>query len=144
MVSDQLPHVFTVEQQTANQGRKAALAETLVTGEAILFVGAGCSVPLGYADWPSLMEDLEQLAINCGGAFKADTKMRKQDSLRYADELKDHIRNVTGHLGRYYQRLYRLYEEKVPAFDELHQMLVQLPTRGIVTTNYDPALEAPL
>lgn len=144
MVAEQLPPVFSPEQRTANEARKDTLAEILASGEAVLFVGAGCSVPLGYPAWPGLMQELEQLAIDCGGGFKGNKNMREQDSLRYADEIKDHIKRVTGNLNRYHHCLYRLYEQKNPPFDELHKMLVRLPTRGIVTTNYDPALDAAL
>lgn len=144
MVAERLPPVFSTQERSANEARKAALADTLASTEAVLFVGAGCSVPLGYPAWPSLMQNLEQVAIDCGGAFKADETMRQQDTLRYADRIKDHIRHVAGNLNRYHQRLYRLYEHKTPPFGELHEMLVRLPTRGIVTTNYDPALDAAL
>lgn len=144
MIVEQLPPVFSPEQRTANEARKTALTDILASREAVLFVGAGCSVPLGYPAWADLMQKLEQLAIDCGNDFKVDKNMREQDALRYADEIKDHIRRRTGNLNQYYQRLYRLYEQKTPPFDELHEMLVQLPTKGIVTTNYDPALEAAL
>ena len=33
---------------------------------------------------------------------------------------------------------------KSPAHDDFHRMLVELPVRGILTTNYDTVLEAAL
>lgn len=40
--------------------------------------------------------------------------------------------------------LYGLFEPKSPAYDEFHRLLVDLPVRGILTTNYDTVLEAAL
>ncbi len=49
-----------------------------------------------------------------------------------------------GDLGRYYAFLDELFKPKSPAYDEFHRMLVDLPFRGILTTNYDTVLEEAL
>ena len=77
----------------------------------------------------------------CGAGLD---QTRKGDPLAYAEDIKLHIRDKTDNLRRYHDFLYELFKRKSPPFDDLHRMLVSLPFRGILTTNYDTVLEAAL
>ena len=136
--------IFTPEERNANTERKRELIELVASGEAILIVGAGSSVRVGYPDWPNLLKQLEDLAIRVGNDFKPDEEKRKKDPLVYAEDIKSHIHNKTGCLGEYHDWLYELFQPKFPAFDEFHRLLVKLPVRGILTTNYDTVLKEAL
>ena len=137
--------IFTTEEEeNENTKRREELINLVASGETILIVGAGSSKCVGYPDWPELLEKLEDLASKCGGHFKPDEEKREDDPLEYAEDIKSHICNKRGNLGIYHDLLYELFQPKPPAFDDLHKMLVLLPFRGILTTNYDTVLKEAL
>ncbi len=136
--------IFTPEERDENTRRKRDLIELVDSGEAILFVGAGSSVRVGYPDWSSLLQKLEDLASKCGDDFKPNiVKCKNSDPLEYleyAEYIKSYISEKTDDIDRYYALLYDLFEPKKPSYNEFHRLLVELPFRGILTTNYDPVL----
>jgi hypothetical protein len=139
-----LPEVFTPEERNENAERKRELIKLVVSGEAVLMVGSGSSARLKYVTWDGLLEKLEELAIQCGDGLD---QSRKKDLLVYAEDIKSHINEKTGSLKRYHDCLYDLFKRKSPPCepcDDFHKMLVSLPFRGILTTNYDTVLEAAL
>jgi hypothetical protein len=136
-----LPEVFTSEERNENAERKRELINLVVSGEAVLIVGSGSSTRVGYETWDELLNKLGKLAIQCGGDLN---QSRKNDMLAYAEDIKSHINEETGSLKRYYDCLYELFKRKSPPCDDFHKMLVSLPFRGILTTNYDTVLEAAL
>ena len=133
--------IFTSEEWDENEERKRELIELVASGEAMLMVGSGSSARVRYVTWDGLLQELENLANRCGAGLD---QTRKGDALAYAEDIKSHIKNKTGDLGRYYALLDELFKPKSPAYDEFHRMLVDLPFRGILTTNYDTVLEAAL
>ena len=135
------PEIFTPEERDENEERKRELIDLVASGEAILIVGAGSSARVGYVTWKGLLKELEDLANECGAGLNQE---RKGDDLAYAEDIKSHIYNEMGDLGRYYAFLDELFKPKSPAYDEFHRMLVDLPFRGILTTNYDTVLEEAL
>ena len=135
--------IFTTE-ENENTKRKEELTKLVASGEAVLIVGAGSSRRVDYPDWPELLEKLEDLASKWDDDFKRNSERRETAPLAYAEEIKSHIRDKTGNLDRYYGLLYELFQPKPPAFDDLHKMLVLLPFRGILTTNYDTVLKEAL
>ena len=116
------------------------LIELVASGEAILIVGAGSSARVGHVTWDGLLEELEDLANRCGTGLD---QTRKDDPLEYAKDIKSHIEK-TDDIGKYYDLLDQLFKPKSPAYDEFHRLLIDLPFRGILTTNYDSVLEAAL
>ena len=135
------PEIFTPEERDENEERKRELIDLVASGEALLIVGAGSSARVGYVTWKGLLKELEDLANECGAGLNQE---RKGDDLAYAEDIKSHIYNEMGDLGRYYAFLDELFKPKSPAYDEFHRMLVDLPFRGILTTNYDTVLEEAL
>ena len=138
------PETFTPKEQNENEERKRELIELVASGEAVLIVGAGSSARVGYVTWEGLLKELEDLANECGCDFEKDEEKRVRKPLEYAEDIKSHIRNKTGDLGRYYALLYELFQPNAQGYDEFHRLLVDLPFRGILTTNYDTVLEAAL
>ena len=132
--------IFTPEERNQNEERKRELIELVASGEAILIVGAGSSARVGYVTWNGLLEELEDLANRCGAGLD---QTRKGDKLAYAEDIKSHIEK-TDDIGKYYDLLDQLFMPKSPAYDEFHRLLIDLPFRGILTTNYDTVLEAAL
>ena len=135
------PEIFTPEERDENEERKRELIELVASGEAILIVGAGSSARVRYVTWEGLLEELENLANRCGEGLD---QTRKGDALAYVEDIKSHINNKMGSLRRYQDFLYESFKQKSPPFDDFHKMLVSLPFRGILTTNYDTVLEAAL
>lgn len=136
-----ITEIFTPEERNENEERKRELIDLVVSGEAVLIVGSGSSARLGYVTWNGLIEELENLANGCGEGLD---QRRKNDLLVYAEDIKLHICNKTGSLSRYHGCLYNLFRRRSPPCDDFHKMLVSLPFRGILTTNYDTVLEAAL
>ena len=135
------PEIFTPEERDENEERKRELIDLIASGEAILIVGAGSSARVGYVTWEGLLEELEDLANECGAGLNEE---QKGDDLAYAEDIKSHIRDKTGGLGRYYALLQSLFSPKDPPCQDFHRKLVSLPFRGILTTNYDTVIEAAL
>ena len=133
--------IFTLENE--NNERKHELIKLIDSGEAILIVGAGSSKRIDYPDWSCLLKKLENLAVRWGDGFQPNEGKSESAPLVYAEEIKSSMYRA-GNLGKYHALLYRLFNQKDPPFDNFHRRLVSLPFRGILTTNYDPVLEAAL
>ena len=137
------PEILTPEEQDENTERTLELIELVASGEAVLIVGAGSSRRVSYPDWQGLLKELEDLASECAG-FKPNEGRRANASLAYAEEIKSHILGKMCNLNRYYALLESLFSPKDPRCTDFHRLLVSLPFRGILTTNYDSVLEAAL
>ncbi len=117
-----------------------------ISQEPVLIIGSGCSARLRYPTWPVLLSKLAALAR--GIAADHDTEFRSaepdppQDPLRYADEIKAFINRCDGKLDRYFSFLSGEFRER--DIDDFHRLLVKIPSRGILTTNYDPSLDLAL
>lgn len=131
--------IFNSEELKENDERKRELIKFVASEEAVLIVGAGSSVRVGYLDWSGLLKKLEDLA---GDDFKSDDIRRKENPLGYAEDVKSHISK--NKKERYEALLYDLFKPKNYPVDNLHKTLVRLPFRGILTTNYDTVLETAL
>ncbi len=93
---------------------------------AFLWVGAGLSIPAGYPSWTQLIERLRGASV--------EPLQDVSDPLQAIDAF---VRvNGTGLLS---QQLQDIFEYKPPLL--YHQELIQLPWKGIITTNYDELLE---
>ena len=138
--------LLTPEELAQNEGRKRAMVDLFVSEETILVIGAGCSVRLKYPTWRALLSRLESLAAEIakdhGTEFHPDAGQARKDPLRYADGIRAFIYRCDLKLDRYYGFLSREFGRR--EIDTFHRLLVELPSRGILTTNYDPCLEEAL
>lgn len=100
--------------------------ETDPSHGAFLWVGAGLSIPAGYPSWTALIERLREASV--------EPLEDVSDPL----EAIDAFVRVNGK-GLLSQQLLELFDQKSPR--PYHLQLLQLPWRGIVTTNYDELLE---
>ena len=119
--------IFTPEERNENEERKRELIELVASGEATLMVGAGSSARVGYVTWKELLKKLEDLANECGEGLNQE---QKGNDLAYAEDIKSHICNKMGDLGRYYAFLDELFKPESPAYDEFHRLLIDSPFQG--------------
>jgi SIR2-like domain len=138
--------LFTPTELAQNERRKAAMVKLCVSQEPVLIIGSGCSVRLRYPTWPGLLTKLtglaHMIASDRGKEFRPAEPDPPQDLLRYADEIKQFINVCDGRLDRYYGFLSGEFRER--PVDDFHRLLVRIPSRGILTTNYDPSLDLAL
>lgn len=125
-----------------NLGSREAMLDVIGAGEAIAFVGAGLSAPLGYPTWTDLLTKLHALASRVAPFTPSEAS--KTDVLQYAQAIKKHF-ETNGALDEFYSAVGR---EFVPRTElnctDCHHRLVKLPFRAFVTTNYDDSLEQAL
>jgi hypothetical protein len=118
------------------------LIALICSGQAVLMAGAGTSVPR-YGTWDDLLDGLERLAQVHGRDFRAEADRRANDFLSYVDDIATAL-NAAGEGDRYLNYLRTQFAPRDGEVDELHQLLVSLPFRGLMTTNYDPSFSAAL
>ena len=135
--------ILTPKEQDENTKRQDELIELVASGEAVLIVGAGSSMRVGYPGWSGLIKELEKLASKLG-YVKPDEGTGEDDLLAYAEDIKSYIYEQKDGPDKYKAWLYKLFESKPIPFDDCHKKLVSLPFRGILTTNYDPVLDLAL
>ncbi len=135
--------VLNASEVEENKNRLDMLTRLVRSKQAVLFIGAGCSVRLGYPNWRGLLTELESIL---GSEFIIDEekkRMKEHSPLEYADIIRDNARNCNnGSDDRYHQKLHKIFSPKPKSYDDLHEMLINLDFKGIVTTNYDTAIES--
>lgn len=129
---------------SANHTKERAISELCSAFEnkcASLFVGAGISVISGLPSWSGLLGELiDQLKGQPGvpeGLIKDAQKLLKDRSkwLTLAQLLRNELgKTFTDFMGR------RFTDNAVKP-NKIHDTLVQIPWRAIVTTNYDRLIE---
>ena len=135
--------LFSSKELADNQRAKTELIDACVSQESVLVAGAGLSKRLGYPLWNELLGDLRELAVSL--AVRSDGQLEASadcaaDPLCYADHLRKRLEACPNGLDRYHAFLRKHFETRGRR-DALHRQLIELPFRGIVTTNYDPALD---
>lgn len=131
--------IFTPNELEYNSKLKEELFKLVSSGDSILFVGSGLSMPVGFPSWDGLLKQLEALALKVGAGFAVDDDLRKNDPLAYADKVKKHF-NDNSKIDRYNNELHNIFSGKKPNFKDFHKKLVKLPFPLILTTNYDTVL----
>lgn len=115
--------------------KAAQLWEVIRTGNCIAWIGSGLSTSAGYPGWPQAIEALcdacrvERLPVSSPISDEWVRKaMDKADECKQAnlDEYHRTLANLFGTLGEQTRRAYEL--------------IVKLPFKGFVTTNFDPLL----
>ena len=109
------------------------LETSLLSGECVLFVGAGLSRGAGLPDWNVLIAKLtEELKIAPGG---------RHDYLDLAQWYREHFGAAT--LANIISRTFSDPVRR-PQPTLAHYLLMSLPVRHVITTNYDDLLERAL
>jgi SIR2-like domain len=118
------------------------LRELLAAKRAIAFVGAGASAGL-YPLWDGLIRQLADEAVKRGGATDADRATWLRIAPRNPQQA---VRGIKDSLGRQVYGAvlahifgYQTGDDGKP-FTPIQRLLLELPFRGYVTTNYDPGL----
>lgn len=124
----------------ANWPHRDSCLELIRSGEAVAFVGAGLSTPLGYPSWGQLLEKLRREAE--GLPSFNPKRDPDREPLEFADEIKEHFFNQGQHAS--YRRLIgKTFMPSLTGQNHTlsHLHLAKLPFRAIVTTNYDHCIE---
>ena len=106
---------------------------------AVLLVGSGSSIPIGYPSWGQLIVELRDRVVPELAAFP------DEDLLARASLIRTSLEQYPDRVDR--RRLYEQYfsdrfRPRNPSHALFHRTLVQLPFCGMVTTNYDPTIES--
>jgi SIR2-like domain len=119
------------------------LQKLLAEKKAIAFVGAGASAGM-YPLWGEFIGKLADFAVE---KSKAEPKDRDRWKADRTSTPQQRVNTILRKLGEDYYRQF-LRETFAPRYGgdgkrytPIHAMLLRLPFRGFVTTNYDPALE---
>lgn len=114
--------------------------DLVVAGNAILFVGSGCSLRLKYPSWSQLLSELNLLVPDGTSSKELTGKKMSNGELLIAAEM---IKSQIGQ-ERYDGYYKESFGPRNPGHDKLHRNLVNLKFKGFVTTNYDPSLTSAL
>jgi len=136
---------FTEEQRRENERCLDELVELIASRQALAFVGAGSSIPLGFRTWEGLLDELASHAASLGTGFVEQKPNDAGEYLDYASRIKEHILHCSGPkgYGEIIQKLFMRNRATIGLTD-FHRDLVNLPFRAILTTNYDAVLETAL
>jgi hypothetical protein len=114
----------------------------LVQGGAIAFVGAGASAGL-YPLWGGLIRRLADEAVSRGRSTDADRASLLRMSADYPDQVVRGIKAALGD-GIYAEALREIFRPRAGPtgnhFSDLHAVLLRLPFKGCITTNFDTGL----
>lgn len=114
------------------------LIEAVCRNTCVAFVGAGLSVGAGMPTWKKLTE----LMINDGeirGLISDGDDIRKELENNRIIEVNELVRNQLGP-HNYYRLLRNVFAISAEPTKN-HELIVDIPFRGIITTNYDKILE---
>jgi tetratricopeptide (TPR) repeat protein len=127
------------------------LEEAITTNNLVLFVGAGCSVPLKFPSWSQLIKDiLQDLDKRFGD--KSDTNFKNilngvQSGRRSLFEALNKIEGDVDHGSTYKIKSKEIVNAQIesvakslPEQSVVHSLLWNISSK-IITTNYDNALE---
>jgi hypothetical protein len=127
-----------------NSGCREAMLSLIGSHETVAFVGAGLSTSpsLNYPSWKELLETL-RVAANAIGPFSFSAEVNGKP-LRMAEEIRSHFASKD-RIDEFKNILSRQYGPRAKLHcTPTHDLLVKLPFKAFVTTNYDDCLEAAL
>jgi SIR2-like domain len=119
------------------------LTDRIGRRRAIAFVGAGASADL-YPMWNECIRTLAELAVR---ERKVDAEVARYWLTDPALSPQQRVESIAHRLGErtYREFLRTTFAEKKGSngkrYTRVHELLMSLPFRGYVTTNYDPALD---
>jgi hypothetical protein len=117
------------------------LIDSIVEGNAVVFIGSGVSAGAGLPDWPALLRELIETGFN-RQHLNTDERdellawLAKPDYLMLADAIQDRLtRSVLQDL------LVKRLTEPTARATPLHRALAAVPFAAFVTTNFDRLFE---
>jgi len=120
-----------------------SLAAVVAGGESILLVGSGCSRPM-FPSWGELVEKLAALAGGCiptGYTLPPKFVEDKPAALQHIRDAVQQYQADAHCLERFERTLIRLFEMDGHDPGRIHELLVRMPFRAYLTTNYDKLIE---
>jgi len=101
-------------------------------GDCIVWIGSGLSKNIGYPEWTKA---IEEICAACGVSYLDPAEDKTADNLiSKAEECKN------ANHGVYKQKLSSLFGTSMPITRRAYSLLMKLPFRGYITTNFDPLL----
>jgi hypothetical protein len=126
---------FNIVECRENREALLGLYQLVEDGNAILFVGSGCSRRLSYPSWEQTLSLLVELVDDTEIKKKILSQIALEEFLLAAEIVKASIP------VKAYDDFYKeTFKPKIPSYDNLHVNLMSLKFKGFVTTNYDPIL----
>ncbi|MDP3013655.1 MAG: SIR2 family protein, partial [Candidatus Subteraquimicrobiales bacterium] len=123
--------------ETTNLANLNDLKEVVRSEQAIAFIGAGCSVPLGYPSWSSLVKNLLDECEKNNPSLKNYIKdLRKETDLLFVAGL---CKNYLG--PKYNPYIKQIFGPKLKKCTDEHKIIMRLPFGRFITSNYDPSLD---
>ena len=115
-----------IDQQTLNH-----IIEAMNDDSLIIFVGAGVSANSGLPSWNQLISELRvELSLDDN----------EEDNLKVAQFYYD-----TWGQQKYFQKISNVFSEHTTAVpNEIHEQILKIQPRHVITTNYDTLLEEEL
>jgi len=116
------------------------LVRQIAKGNAVVFVGAGLSVPAGLPSWPRLLRSMLEWGLEHDVALPdragIETLIERGELLLVADLLRQR-------LGRadFRRCLKAIFDDPQPRPTAAHEILVRIPFSAALTSNYDRLLE---
>ncbi len=138
------PGALIGEEIAGNAFVRGRLIDSLRSGKAMAFVGAGASMEL-YSGWPDLLAFLGEQARQKALADTDDIEFWNMQQTSRPQQVARMIRQKFGEdatflavLQEYFQA--RQSRETGDFFTQTQRLIASLPFKGMVTTNYDPGL----
>lgn len=128
----------TLIDNPANQHAYTELVKTLRGGGAIALIGAGSSARVGYPVWSRLLALMAEEILRQRPLVQDELTQLAgaEDQLWRAEE----YRRLLGP-DQYAALMRQIFGPQDVTVDRFHELLVRLPFRHVLTTNYDPVLE---
>ncbi|MBF0538784.1 MAG: SIR2 family protein [Nitrospirae bacterium] len=125
--------------KTTNDLNLRDLKDVIKSGRAIAFIGAGCSIPLGYPSWKTLIQNMLDEIVRNKPSLKstADTLSNESDLLYVADECKSFMgeKEYQVFIGREFA------PKSSKNHTSEHETIIELPFYNYITSNYDSCLD---
>jgi hypothetical protein len=128
-----------IRDDAANQHALQCLVDAFQARPLIALIGSGSSVRAGYPTWPGLLDEFSVEARKLGAAsrLELDALAKSKDMMWRAHEYRRRIGEEA--YANFIRRIFGP-ERMIPT--DFHSVLVSLPFKHFLTTNYDRVLEA--
>jgi len=127
------------------QGRRVELLDKLAkefNQDTILFIGSGVSNSAGLPSWRKLVDWLRDYTLGLGGDVEAaNAFLHDNDLLKASSALISELEERGKSLSDFFEDDDKCSIFRTAEPQEIHQLIRQLPTSSIITTNYDLLLE---